>query len=365
VLQQLKSSTAAIMGPAFSEQLPEPPSDLEGPALAHEAERIEQWHDLVRLAVDRRAEFARAATREAAPTHAVPRETSLPEVQSLVYAFALQRIVQYPDQRPVFVLGAARSGTSAMAKALLQGAGFFGWHEGHLFSYLPAMLRAVRVMWELFRIFQGTAPIELYAFGKMDVYELINQIVSSHNKLYTDAMLSAGKERWLDKTPSLLAVMAVPLLNHIYPGASFIYMHRHPIKLALSRAKKFPDQTPEMALLDWIITMRSWSAVRESLGPSSYLEVEQAELTTGRQAVASQLAKLLDLNEHQSAAVGSYLQHERPESTGSSQDADEILLEDVDWAPVLKHFCLTLCEDTARQWGYRLRRHGPDVATCS
>src|SRR5438094_175206 len=60
----------------------------------------------------------------------------------------LQRISQYPQERPVFVLGAARSGTTALLRALRDGAGLFAWDEGHLFSSLPVMLAGIRGGWE-------------------------------------------------------------------------------------------------------------------------------------------------------------------------------------------------------------------------
>src|SRR5947207_7086808 len=56
----------------------------------------------------------------------------------------LLRISQYPNERPVFVLGAARSGTTALLRALRDGAGLFAWDEGHLFSSLPIMLAGIR-----------------------------------------------------------------------------------------------------------------------------------------------------------------------------------------------------------------------------
>jgi len=48
------------------------------------------------------------------------------------------------EHHPLFILGAARSGTSAVAHALLTAAGFEGNEEGHLFDMLTPLLAGAR-----------------------------------------------------------------------------------------------------------------------------------------------------------------------------------------------------------------------------
>jgi hypothetical protein len=362
LIMQVKSGAGPSLGRKFSDTLPDPPPDLDGATLDDEAARIADWHARVRLISDRCAKYAEQVVREADARVKPDRADSSEQQEMLHSPLSVERLNAYPEQRPVFVLGTARSGTSASAKALMDGAGFVGWHEGHLFPYLPPMLRGLMRMWDTYLMFEQRAPTHLYALGQVDPYAFLNQTIAVYNLVYAEAFGAKRGTRWLDKTPGPLALLAVPLLKHVYPNASFLYMHRHPLKVALSRLKKFPDESLELGLLDWSASMDNWHVVRESLPATSYLELGQADLSLETDRTVGRLAALLDLNRRQISGVRRYLANERPERTGSSADNDQILLEDLDWAPVVKSYVVAVCEDIALRWGYQIRRHAPAAA---
>jgi hypothetical protein len=80
---------------------------------------------------------------------------------------------------PVFVLGLSRSGTSAMANALRQGAGIFGWSEGHLFPPLDDLLVGLKKTWDDAGryIYAPGFPRDDYAVGQFDVHVALSAVV--------------------------------------------------------------------------------------------------------------------------------------------------------------------------------------------
>src|SRR5438067_12035666 len=179
------------------------------------------------------------------------------------FNFDLRRIDRIENARPVFVLGEARSGTTAMLRAFRDGAGFFAWSEGHLFSAVPPLLTGLRFHLEQYR--QRAAHAERqYAIDHLDIYRVLNAMVSAFDATYATA---AGGRRWADKTPDAAVLLAVPLLAHVYPNGRFVFMHRHPIKLILSRLKKFPTSPIECGINAWAATMHLWRELKSFLPP--------------------------------------------------------------------------------------------------
>jgi hypothetical protein len=281
-----------------------------------------------------------------------------PSRQKPAYPFHVSRLVQLSDSSPVFVLGAPRSGTTAMGKALRTGADLFGWDEGHVFPRLPFLLSANVKAWEEQLQFNKQEQNESCALGNFDIYQVLNQVIRAYDQFYAEAAARAGKTRWVDKTPTVEALLAVPLLNHLYPKARFVFMHRHPVKRVLSRLRR-PDSLPgsvEATTMNWLIAMNTWTEVKHVLRPDSYLEVRQPDLSLRSSEVASDVGRLLDLADAQVEGLRDYWATERPEATQSSADAEDVCLEDVDWPEAVKGWVHQVLDPTAQVWGYRLTR---------
>jgi GT2 family glycosyltransferase len=272
-----------------------------------------------------------------------------------VAAMSADQVPVFADARPVFVLGAARSGTSAMLRAL-RAAGFFCWDEGHLFNQLPRLFQVLRTEWEQ-RVGGLSRPPEGFACDHVGVDRLCAAMLRACDETYARAAARAGADRWAEKTPASDFAMAVPLLARAYPNGRFIYMHRHPLKVLLSRRRKFAASSPELGIADCAAAMRFWLEARRGLDASQFAEVAQADLTRRGGAVAAALAAPIGLTPQQANAMRDYWLSERPESTGSSDDASEIRLDDFDASDEQKAFLLRTCEEPARAWGYALRKH--------
>jgi hypothetical protein len=272
------------------------------------------------------------------------------------FLFDLRRIDPIASARPVFVLGEARSGTTAMLRALTEGGGgFFAWAEGHLFSALPPLLSGVRIHLEDYKKKRGNRNGD-FALDHFDVYRSLNALVRSFDAQYADATAAANKTRWADKTPDVMAMIALPLLARVYPKARFLFMHRHPIKLMLSRQKKFPTSPIESGITAWASTMAAWRELKKVLEPGTWVEIAQADLATRSGDAVARLREPLGLNDDQCAAMAAYLHRERPESTGSVRDDAEVYLDDVEWPAEIKDWFRRMCGAAAGEYGYRLDR---------
>jgi hypothetical protein len=210
-------------------------------------------------------------------------------------------------QRPVFILGPARSGTSAMTLALLESGAYIGTGEGHLLPLAHALV--------------GTID-QYYQRGVEDPNTLLGKVpIAAFQKLIRRSFVRMAADlfptrRWLDKTPTVEMVRASVLMKELWPNARFIFMKRRVIENVLSRQRKFPQDDTERHYSDWLAVMRGWLAVREQLGDSA-LEVEHRQLVLEPGAVVSTIAEFLQLPQDAAARFRSYLTERRPEQTDS------------------------------------------------
>ena len=208
-------------------------------------------------------------------------------------------------QRPLFILGPARSGTSAITLALLESGSYVGTGEGHL---LPLAHALVSTIDEYYRrraydpnTMMGRVPID--AFQKL--------IRRSFVKLASDLFPTV---RWLDKTPTVEMVRASVLMKELWPNARFIFMKRRVIENVLSRRRKFPQDSIERHYSDWMAVMTAWLAVRDQLGEAA-LEIEHRQLVLDPGAVATSIASFLQLPDATAARFLRYVNKSRPEQT--------------------------------------------------
>lgn len=119
-------------------------------------------------------------------------------------------------ERPVFVIGAPRSGTSVLAWSLAQHSRF--WTSGE-----------TDVLYELFGdgyvdlVLQRLRERPLNWFSAQDVShsELMAALGLGFNRLFSSR---SGGRRWIDQSPSY--TMMVPELAEMFPGAQFVHIWR-------------------------------------------------------------------------------------------------------------------------------------------
>jgi hypothetical protein len=177
---------------------------------------------------------------------------------------------QDDTQHPVFVLGAPRSGTTAVALALMDAASYAGYGEGQVIDLLVLLQHALSRFYEgrtneIMRPGRGTMlgriPEEYFSNGIFALFaEAIRQIFPSR--------------RWCDKTPTADMIWAAPSLARIWPNAKFVFLKRRGLENLLSRTRKFPGFPFDDQCLGWTACMEAWRAVRDGLAGRA-LELDQ------------------------------------------------------------------------------------------
>jgi sulfotransferase family protein len=231
-----------------------------------------------------------------------------------------------PKQRPVFILGPARSGTSAMTLALLDSGAYLGTGEGHLLPLAHALVGTID------QYYQKRAEDPHTLLGKLPIAAFQKLIRRSFVRLAADLFPT---RRWLDKTPTVEMVRASVLMKELWPNARFIFMKRRVVENVLSRQRKFPQDDTERHYSDWLAVMSAWLAVRDQLGTSA-IEIEHRHLVLEPDATVTTIAKFLQLPQDAAARFRSYLTERRPEQTdtefGAVYSLERLGLNDADAA---------------------------------
>lgn len=227
--------------------------------------------------------------------------------------------------RPVFILGSARSGTSAIAHGLLAATRYEGGEEGHFLDVLAPLAVG------LHKFYVGKS--DEWGGGRNTMIASVPQRFvddALHDIAITAARAVFPSGLWLDKTPSVDMVYLAPRLRDIWPRARFIFMKRRAIENVASRLRKFPYGFAQNCR-EWTATMAAWSIVRESLSGVA-LELDQLALLRRPEAAAEAVARLLDLPEVERDRLTQQLVYERPQRT--STDADAVRgIERQEWTP--------------------------------
>ncbi len=248
-------------------------------------------------------------------------------------------------QRPVFVLGAARSGTSVMGRALRRTGRYEGHGEGHLISLLPALLAATEAHYQ--------RDPQRAAAGRFTMLASVPERVIQDGLQAMFAAIARAEfptANWMDKTPGPEMIRAAPILRRVWPAARFIFMKRRGIDNIESRRRKFPDVPFAEHCQAWADSMQAWEAVRGALAPAS-LEVEQTDIALHPQAVVRGLKQLLGLKPEEAAQMLQAFRTDRPQQTDGSFAAS-LPIGQTGWdADQLAQF-RTICGPVLDRFGY-------------
>jgi hypothetical protein len=118
-------------------------------------------------------------------------------------------------ERPIFVLGAPRSGTSMMQWALRQHPDLWGGQES---DFLVPMVRGLREVWEFGRT---RGKLHWISGQGVEWEEFLRHVGYGVNSLYTDR--SKGL-RWVEQTPQY--TLHLDEMALLFPGAQFLVMVR-------------------------------------------------------------------------------------------------------------------------------------------
>ena len=215
-------------------------------------------------------------------------------------------------QRPVFILGAKRSGTSAVTQALLRSGRYAGQEEGHLLGLAGRLIELVE---------------QHYEVNETEVTQQRNTFITRVPERYffdsikgvfahlAEQVFPSGY--WIDKTPNSAMVQLAPMLKEIWPKAKFVFMKRRGIENLVSRSAKFPETAFRERCEDWRNVMEAWLRVRDGLGRDA-IEVEQLDLVREPERVADDLIRFLAIPAAEAAGFREALASDRPERTAKT-----------------------------------------------
>ncbi len=142
--------------------------------------------------------------------------------------------------KPLFIIGAARSGTTLL---------------GELMSHHPDIAYWLEPKY-IWRYGNASAKSDLRDESQAS-YKVINYIRTK----FSDFLYANNKSRLLEKTPS--NVFRIPFILKVFPSAHFIYIVRDGRDVMLSAESKWTSKPDRSALIrrlvSWEIPLREWS----------------------------------------------------------------------------------------------------------
>lgn len=248
-------------------------------------------------------------------------------------------------QHPVFVMGAARSGTSAMAQALLKLSRFEGYQEGHLLDLLAHLSVCLTKFYNEKgdeRLPDRDTAISLVPREYFDncVDEIFIRTVGS---LFPEG-------RWIDKTPNSNMIHLAPRFRAMWPNSRFIFMKRRFLENAVSRAAKFPGYSVAQNCQEWNEVMTAWLSVRAQLHGAA-IEVDQRFLSGNPDNVSEALKRFLNLTDVEKDHIGQAFKYDHPERTSPDRRAD-LNISDLGWPNQDIRAFERYCAETMGIYGY-------------
>ena len=249
------------------------------------------------------------------------------------------------DQHPVFVLGGARSGTSAIVQALLKLERFDGHREGHLFDLLARLS-------ETLNRFYGIKANEMApGRGTMASFVCQEYFEKSFNETFIRLVRSLFPlGSWVEKTPNAALILLAPRLRSIWPNSRFIFMKRRFLENLASRIVKFPSLDFQSNCREWNDPMTAWLTVRSALHGVA-VEVDQRFLQGNPGDVAENIGTFLNLTDFEAQRLSQAFRFDFPERTSASRPG-AIDISDMGWGVEQTHEYERVCAKTMIAYGY-------------
>jgi hypothetical protein len=211
------------------------------------------------------------------------------------------------------IVGAPRSGTSALGAGLRKASKFKGHGESHV---APLLQQIVAMSSEHFTFTTASKNRGTLAYDITATHiesELLEAFRRIHRSFY-------GEQFFIYKTPGIPMIKALPALMRAYPQAKVIFCKRRGIENVRSRVKKFPKVEFSTHCQQWGKTFENWRKAQKEissmLGHHLWeLEVEQFELASAPEIPVASIAAHLSFNEKQRVDMLDFIRSKRPQSS--------------------------------------------------
>jgi len=250
---------------------------------------------------------------------------------------------------PIFVVGSGRSGTSVITGALTKGAGIAGFAEGHLLPLAGILANDIDRYYGWKQRLLQNRQMMIAHVPQADLRRDVLEIFKRHAESF------AAGERWVDKSPDVRMIRAIPVLLEMWPGAKFLFAKRRGIENVASRLRKFPHVDFDTHCRLWADCMMAWLDVRDVVGDAG-IEIEQRDIALEPDAVAECIGGFLGLGEERTAGIRRVFATRRPECTGGTERDSAIALEDTGWDECRIQSFRTHCDAAFSAFGYSYGR---------
>jgi|GEM_PF-922385 len=272
---------------------------------------------------------------------------TLNENKTLTDQIVFQDVHTDSDHYPVFILGAARSGTSALNDGLLKIGKFSGHQEGHIFDLLTPLHEIVNKFYLEKSNAGMTSQNSAVAKIPVTYFEsaLWNMFIELANNLYPSKL-------WIDKTPNTNMITLAPLLKRIWPNSRFIFMKRRAFENITSRTVKFSTDSFSEHCQAWSGAFISWASVKQELAGAA-VEIDQKLLEQRPVDVASALKNFLSLTDEETSILEKAFELDHPERTSIIGSKPKSLAQ-MRWTDDQQNIFNEYCFQIMTDFGYAL-----------
>jgi hypothetical protein len=266
-----------------------------------------------------------------------------PEEPAKLTGLEFTEIFTDTTHSPIFILGSARSGTSALASALLRCTEYQGQEEGHFLEILAYFYKTIEKFFAAKGDEVGRFTM-LQAIPREYIYRsLKNSVIESMRTLFP-----SGK--WIDKTPSSNMIYIAPILKEMWPNAKFIFMSRRAIENLRSRRKKF-GYAFSQDCMEWTEAAKAWMSVKDLLGDSA-IRLEQYHMKHCTETFADTVCAHIGADRKTAQRIALHLKVYQPQSSGF--DSNIPSLRDISLTEEEHYIFMNICAPYMHELGYSL-----------
>ncbi|MFQ3251809.1 MAG: hypothetical protein ACI9U6_000083 [Loktanella salsilacus] len=248
-----------------------------------------------------------------------------------------------PLKGPIFIMGFPRSGTSGLASGLSKLPGFADHGpEGHFIYLLDTPILAIRD--------DNLNPNSIVrAPGPKAAF--LSAIAKGVDEAYRTAS-GAESLMWIDKTPDVAQVRAIPAIRALFPDAWFFYIYRDAASAVRSNVATWPDQLEgkEVSVAQrWRQCQSEWREKSQTIPDNRKLEIFQPDLRKNPEKVVADIAALMGLDADAAAPLLQFWtknrQVNRPNVGEAAAAYDAVALDDLTTEKVN-----AICSDEIAHW---------------
>ncbi len=214
----------------------------------------------------------------------------------------------------VFIVGSPRSGTTILGSALRRVLRLEGFGEAHVAPLFQSLADVVAAYYEHpSNAEAGRTPNVM--LERLPKAEMLRRLAALMRQIYGDLH---AQPAFIDKTPGVPMIRALPFVSRAFPEARFIYARRRALENIESRRRKFRNTPFAEHCQSWADAMTAWQRVRPMLPAASYIEVDQFEIVRSPERVGDRIARLLTLDAEQTRQLVCVFAEQAPERTDVS-----------------------------------------------